>query len=144
MKQKNGLFIFLIILFILIIGFLLINNILNQSKELKKISYKEVLEKVNNKDDFTLVITSSSCSHCQSYKPKLEEITKKHNIDIYYIEIDKEKKREEFLEKFNLDGATPVTLFIKKGKETSILNRLEGDLEKEKVEERLKEMGFIK
>ena len=144
MKQKNNLFVFLIIIFILIIGFLLINNINNQPKKLTKITYKEIEKKVENKDDFILVISRTTCSHCQSYKPKLQEIVKKYNITIYYIDIDEEKKADEFLEKYNLDGATPVTIFIKNGKETSILNRLEGDLEIDKVEKRLKEMNFIK
>ena len=37
-----------------------------------------------------------------------------------------------------------MTLFINNGKETSILRRLEGDVEKDKIIERMKEMKFIK
>ena len=36
-----------------------------------------------------------------------------------------------------------MTLFFKKGKETSILNRIEGDLKDELIINKFKEMGFI-
>ena len=144
MKKKNNLFIGIIIIFILIICFLLLNNITNQKGELKKITYKEISEKVKNKDDFVLVVSRSNCSHCISYKPKVNEIAKNNNIIIYYIDYDEENNKDKFLKEFNLDGSTPITLFIKNGKETSVLNRLEGDLDSEKVIEKLKKMNFIK
>ena len=145
MKKKNNLFIGIIIIFILIVGFLLINNIINSSKtgELLKISYSEIKTKIKNKEDIILIVSRTSCSHCMSYKPKMEQIAKDYNLKIYYIDYDEEKEEEKFLEYFKLDGTTPITIFIKKGKETSILKRLEGDLEKEKELERLKEMKFI-
>ena len=144
MKKKNGLFIGIIIVFILILGFLIINNILNKEGELKKITYNEIKEKINNKEDFVLIVSRTTCSHCISYKPKVEQIAKKEKIIIYYIDYDEEKNQEKLLTELNLDGSTPITLFIKDGKETSVLNRLEGDLESDKVTERLKKMGFIK
>ena len=144
MKKKNNLFIGIIIIFILIICFLLLNNITNQKGELKKITYKEISEKVKNKDDFVLVVSRSNCSHCISYKPKVNEIAKNNNIIIYYIDYDEENNKDKFIKEFNLDGSTPITLFIKNGKETSVLNRLEGDLDSEKIIEKLKKMNFIK
>ena len=54
---------------------------------------------------------------------------------------DNDKK--EFLEKFNLNGSTPITLFINDGKETSILNRIEGETSKSKAVSKFKKMGFI-
>lgn len=144
MKKKNSLFIGIIIIFILILGFLIINNILNKEGELKKITYNEIKQKINNKEDFVLIVSRTTCSHCISYKPKVEQIAKKEGLIIYYIDYDEEKNQEKLLNELNLDGSTPITLFFKNGKETSVLNRLEGDLESNKVTERLKKMGFIK
>ena len=47
------------------------------------------------------------------------------------------------MDKFKLSGATPTTIFIKDGKEASLLNRLEGDLSESRVVEKFKKMGFI-
>lgn len=143
MKKKNNIFIGIIIIFILILVFLIINTINNKTGELKKITYKQIEEKVENKESFVLIVSRSNCSHCMSYKPKVEEIAKKNKIIIYYIDYDEEKNSTKFLEKYKLDGSTPITLFFKEGKETSILNRLEGDLDSDKVVERLKKMEFI-
>lgn len=144
MKKTNSLLIIVIIIFVLIITLLIINKPTNKEGELKKITYNEIKEKIKNKDDFILIISRSNCSHCQTYKPKIAEITKDYNIIAYYIDYDKEKEPEKFLEEFNLEAVTPTTIFIKNGKETSILNRMEGDLEKNKVIEKFKKMGFIK
>lgn len=144
MKKNNKLFGIAIVFLIIIMALLLINYI-NTPKEgnLISIKYKDIKEKINNKDSFILVVSQSTCSHCASYKPKLELIAKDYGIDIYYIDYDKDSSKEEFLDDFDLDGSTPITLFINDGKEKSLLNRLEGDISKEKAIEKFKKMGFI-
>ena len=145
-KLKKGKNITIIIILILIatLGIVLISNQSTSNGRLEKITYKKINEKLDNKEDFVLIVSRTDCSHCISYKPKVEQIAKKYNITVYYIDFDTEKKKEKFLKEFNLDGSTPITLFIRDGKETSVLNRLEGDLEEEKVIERFKKMKFIK
>ena len=105
----------------------------------------ELNKKVENKDSFIWVVSKSTCSHCASYKPKIETIVKEYGIDVYYIDFDDEDEntQKEFLDKFDLDGSTPITLFFKKGSEVSVLNRIEGDLPEEKVISTFKKMGFI-
>ena len=132
------------LIIISIAGIVLISNITASNGTLQKINYKELTKKINNKENFVLIVSRTDCSHCMSYKPKVKQIAKDYNLIIYYIDFDEEKNKEKFLKEYNLDGSTPITLFIKNGKETSLLNRLEGDLEEEKVIERLKKMGFIK
>ena len=144
MKDNNKLFIIIITTLILIISFLLINKISNSNKgALKPISFKEIKEKIKNKEDFILIVSQSTCSHCASYKPKVKQITKKYGIIVYYIDIDLEKEEEKAIKELNLPQSTPMTLFYIKGKETSILNRLEGDLGTEKVINQFKKLGFI-
>ena len=106
---------------------------------------KVIEEKIDNKDSFILVVSQSTCTHCATYKPKLEKISKKYNIDIFDIDYDLENKKtqKEFLEEFDLDGSTPITIFIKDGKQTNLFDRLEGDVSESKAIEKFKEMGFI-
>ena len=147
MKNNNKVFIGIIILFIIIVASLLIINILNPKKgNLIALNYKQVQSKNKNKDSFILIASASTCSHCAEYKPKLIKIAKEYKINIYYIDYDLEssKDQKEFLSNNKLNGSTPITLFIQNGKQTSIFDRLEGDVSKEKVVEKLKKLGFIK
>lgn len=147
MKNNNKVFIGIIILFIIIVASLLIINILNPKKgNLIALNYKQVQSKIKNKDSFILIASASTCSHCAEYKPKLIKIAKEYKINIYYIDYDLEssKDQKEFLNNNKLNGSTPITLFIQNGKQTSIFDRLEGDVSKEKVVEKLKKLGFIK
>ena len=144
MKKRRNIIIVISLIIISIAGIVLISNITASNGTLQKINYKELTKKINNKENFVLIVSRTDCSHCMSYKPKVKQIAKDYNLIIYYIDFDEEKNKEKFLKEYNLDGSTPITLFIKNGKETSLLNRLEGDLEEEKVIERLKKMGFIK
>ncbi len=147
MKKNNKTFISIIIIFIAILSILLINYTLTPKEgSLTNITYKEIQEKLNNKEDFILVISKSNCSHCATYKPKLTTIAKDYNIDIYYINYDLETKNDQkdLFKKLNFNKATPTTMFFRKGKETSLMDRLEGDLSSNKVIEKFKKMGFIK
>lgn len=145
MKNKQSIITILIIILILGSSFLLLNTMANskQKGELKKITYEEINKKIANEDNFILIVSQSTCSHCATYKPKIEQICEDYKIDVYYIDYDLEKNKKEFLEKFDLNGATPTTVFFQKGKEKSIFNRIEGDLSKQSVIETFKKMGFI-
>jgi predicted bacteriocin transport accessory protein len=147
MNKRSNIFFIAIIALIIIIAILLIINIINPKKgELISLNYEQLSKKIDNKDNFILVVSQSTCSHCATYKPKLKTIAKNYNIDIYYIDYDKETEEIEkkFLNDYNLDGSTPITIFIKKGKQTNLFDRLEGDVSKEKAIAKFKKMGFIK
>ena len=143
LKKTKNIIIIVILILIATLGIIFISSKTANGK-LEKINYKTVKEKMSKKEDFVLIVSRTDCSHCISYKPKVKQIAEDYNLTIYYIDYDDEKNKDKFLEEFNLDGSTPITLFIKNGKQTSVLNRLEGDLETEKVIERLKKMNFIK
>ena len=147
MKNTNKI-IYIIPIIIIIISFILINNITNKdnNNDLIELKYTQILEKMNNKESFVLVVSRTTCSHCIDYKPKLKEITNLYDIDIYYIDYDKEsnKNQEKFFNDFDLDGSTPITIFIKKGKQTNLFDRIEGDVDKKRVIKKLKELKYIK
>ncbi|MBQ8681294.1 MAG: thioredoxin family protein [Bacilli bacterium] len=144
MKKEKKILTIAIILLIAILAILLINNLNKKTVgELKKITYEELTEKQANEEDFILIVSTSTCSHCATYKPKVKEITKEYGITVYYIDYDKISDYKDFLNKYNLTGATPTTLFFKDGEEKSLLNRIEGDLSTEIIIKKFKKMGFI-
>ena len=136
-KKKN--IIIISISTILLIG-IIVFLILNNNSNLKRIDYEKVSEMINNKKDFVLCISRSTCTHCDDYKPKLKEVADKYGITIYYIDIDKETKdnQTKFNDLIAFDGSTPTTVFIKDGEEKTTANRIEGDVSKSKIEEKLK------
>ncbi len=118
----------------------------NTSKKFVKLNYKEFKEKVDNGDSFVLCVSRTTCSHCNDYKPKLLEVSNKYDVMIYYIEIDEFSNSEVdyFKDSFGFDGSTPITMFIKDGKEGTTGSRIEGDVSMERIVSKLKTNGFIK
>ena len=144
MKREKNILTYAIITLIAIITILIIYNITkNPTGALKEIKYSKIIEKIENKENFILIISQSTCSHCATYKPKVEKIAKDYDIIVYYIDIDKEHNKEKILEELNLSGSTPMTLFFENGKEKSILNRIEGDLSPKRIINQFQKMGFI-
>ncbi len=146
MKNKNLVMISSILL-IIIVASLLIISILNPRKgNLISLNYNEITNKAKKEESFILIVSRSTCSHCAEYKPKVESIAKKYNIDIYYTDYDLDTKdnQEKFLDEYKLDGSTPITIFIKNGKQTNLFDRIEGDVSKKTAIEKFKKLGFIK
>ena len=144
MKKEKKILTIVIIALIAIISILIINNLTKPAVgQLKEITYKDITEKIENNEDFILIVSQSTCSHCLTYKPKVEQIAEEYGITVYYIDYDLLSNKEEFLSELNLTGATPMTLFFENGKEKSVLNRIEGDLSSKTIKEKFIEMGFI-
>ena len=108
------------------------------------ISLDEVYEKLGQKDSFILTIGSASCSHCASFKPKMETVIKLHQVEVFYIDVSKlsEDDYKEFIQRMNFTG-TPTTIFFEDGKETAMSNRIEGDKDIEVIEAKMRKMGYI-
>ena len=82
MKKKNIIITSILIFTIsIILSYIFIVN----NNKLIKLSYTELIEKVENKDSFVLCVTATECIHCQEYKPKLKKISNKYDINIYYV-----------------------------------------------------------
>lgn len=143
MEKKKYLLIASILIVILgiIIGYFLFS----MNDNLVRLSYDEIMEKIDNKESFILCISRTTCSHCNVYKPKLRKVANKYDIKIYYTDVDKYSKNDlkDFNSKISFDGGTPTTLFIKDGKEKITATRIEGDVSIEKIVDKLKKNGFI-
>lgn len=141
--MKNKTIIILIIVFILIL--IPICVFLNKSN-LEKLSYDEVIAKLDNKEDFVLCVSASDCIHCKKYKPKLKEISNTYDIKIYYVDVDAftEEEYDNFKTRISFDGATPITIFFKDGEEKTTATRIEGNASTDKIINKLKKNGFIR
>ena len=134
------------ILIIIFIGVIIGYFIFNENNNLIKLDYKDIVNKIDNKESFVLCVSRTTCSHCQSYKPKLQKVANKYNIKIYYTDIDTYNKDElnDFNSRITFDGGTPITLFIKNGEEKTTATRIIGDVSSEKIIDKLKKNDFIK
>lgn len=143
--MNKKIFIISICSLILIILFVIAFNYYSRPR-LYELDVNQVKEKIDNKESFILCISATYCSHCKEYKPKLEDISKEYRMDIYYIDFDKysDKEQELFRNYVSFDGGTPVTLFIKNGEEETTVNRINGNVSKDKIISKFKSNGFIK
>ena len=114
-------------------------------KHLIELNYKELKEKVDNKESFILVVTKTTCSYCAEYKPVLKEVLYENDIYAYYIEQDllDNDERAKMNEIANVQE-TPTTIFIENGAESSTQSRFKGNQPKAEIITKLKAMGYIK
>ena len=114
-------------------------------KHLVEITVKELQEKIEKEETFILVITQTNCSHCEAFKPVLKDVFKEYDITGYELNTaniaDEEKDLYTDLVP-NVNG-TPTTVFFKKGEETTVTNRLVGEVKRDKVVSRLRSLGYI-
>lgn len=116
------------------------------NSNLEKIDYSEFTKLMNNKSTFILYIGSTTCHNCESFSPKFEEVINDYNIsNVKYIEIDKlnDDDKTNFNTTINVSG-TPTVVFIEDGEEKSMTNRINGNVDKEKIISRFKSNGYIK
>ena len=149
--KKNNIIIFIaFIVLISLIIILIVNNkdnnnkITNTNTGLKKLTFNEAKEKIENKEDFVLILSANGCSHCANYKPNALIVAEKYNINIYYLDIDVDNEdKNNILDYFNFDGATPTTIFLKEGKEVSIMERLVGETSRQNLINKLIKLKYI-
>lgn len=141
--MKKRVIILCSICILILIGALVADRIITNSY-LKQLKYDEVMEKIQNKESFILVVSQTTCSHCKEYKPVFKKILKKNNLTAYYIEYDllSDEEKKEFVKYINFDS-TPVTVFLKNGEETTTANRIVGSREEEYIIGKLKSNGYI-
>ena len=143
-KNNNLIWIIAIVILVLLVAFLIINKAISKG-DLVELTYDEFTEKIDNEESFVLCVSRTTCSHCATYKPKLENVAKDYGIDLYYIDIDKysEEEQDEFEKIINFNDSTPTTVFLKNGKETTASNRINGDVSTNRIIDKLKSNDFI-
>ncbi len=114
------------------------------SSNLKSLNFKGLNKMLNDKETFILYLTDESDGNV--LKKTLSKVSKENNITSYYLNTIKlnDDDLTSLKEKFTFDE-TNMILFIKEGREETVLSRID-DLyisEKELAQE-LKNQGFIK
>ena len=111
MSTKKKVMILVIFCLLILAGAVIADRMMGKSY-FNEISYDEIMEKIENKEDVVLLISQTTCSHCISYKPKLRDVANKHKLNIYYIDVDllEEDQLKELKSKISYTG-TPVTVF---------------------------------
>lgn len=149
MKKKILIFLGIILVVGAIIAIVYAAITLNKQQNLEdsyliELTYKELEEKINNKDSFVLVYTQTTCAHCHDYKPILKRTLAKVNLYAYEIVLDKLNKEEKakLNDIANVSG-TPTTIFIKDGQEINSSSRLVGIQQEEKLINKFKYLGYI-
>ncbi len=75
----------------------------------EKITQKEVIKKINNKETFYLYVGDSLCPWCRSVLEKSIEVAKEKKVDkIYYIEIWDDEGNEILRDKYELQDGKAV------------------------------------
>lgn len=143
MSTKKKVMILVIFCLLILAGAFIADRIMGKSY-FNEISFNDIMEKIENKEDVVLLISQTTCSHCISYKPKLKDVSNKYKLNIYYIDVDLlgEDEAKELKSKVNY-SSTPVTVFLKNGEEKTAANRINGDASKDKIVKKLKNNGFI-
>ena len=145
-KKEKIIMLISVISLIIIIGVIIFLNVNNQEEEnyFKELTFNEVMDKLDNKETFILVLSQTTCSHCALYKPKIESVAYDYKLYIYYLEVDliSDTQREELLKIIHYDG-TPTTVFFTEGEEKTAATRINGDASIEKITKKLKTNDFI-
>ena len=109
-----------------------------------EINYDEYSNMIENSEDFILYLGSANCSHCMDFKPTLEKVIKKYQLDVKYVDISLLSSKEYAVlkNKTKLQG-TPTVVFVKDGiVQTS--PKIVGALSYDKTVKIFKESGYIK
>ena len=144
MKVKTKIIILVSLCLVVLVAAIFGDKILSRSY-LVEVKSSEVIEMIKNKEDFVLLISQTTCSHCISYKPKLMDVANKYKLNIYYIDVDllNEDESKEFSSYIN-HSSTPVTVFIRNGEEKTAATRIVGNQSISTIKMKLKANGWIK
>ena len=140
--MKNKLIIIGVIILIVLFGIILYFSLKPTKNNIKTIIGSDLVEKLNQKETFILLVSQDGCSHCEEYKPILNRVLEENNKTAYEIEWKEIRNHDKLKNLFNING-TPTTIFINDGIEKTTINRLVGSTTYNDLKNKLKERGFI-
>lgn len=140
-KMKRNL---LKILFIVIIGLTVSGCSLENLSPIKEIEYKQLKEKINNKETFILEVIQTGCSHCEEFSPRLKSILNDNHLTAFSINLKNlsDDERKELNDITTIKG-TPTVVFFQKGQDQTA-HKIVGAVSNKIVTGHLKDLGYIK
>lgn len=87
---------------------------------LHKLSYSEYQEKIDNNESFIVIVSRTTCSHCQNFMPVAEDFANDESLPLYYIDTDDFtsdewtdlEKSNTFFKENSGNWGTPTTLVL--------------------------------
>ena len=153
--KKSDIVLILAVIIIIIVGAFVMKRtpieknyelplVLSGEAGLKKLTYAEYQEKVDNDESFVFIVERTSCSHCQNFMPVAEEFAKEEGVPMYYIDTDemseedwgKLPKSNTFFKKQKDNWGTP-TVIVLAGNEA--VSYIEGETTKDELKKLYKE-----
>ena len=131
------------IILLLVLGLTGCNSVAQKYTEPNLINYDEFMSKIDNKDTFTLLMWQTGCAHCEDFEPKLNNVIKKYNINMYSINMANldDTQYAKMKNKTFISG-TPTMVYIKDGVTQS--KKLVGDKTESDIIEFFKDFNIIK
>lgn len=92
---------------------------------LQQLTYQEYQEKIDNDEQFVVILERATCSHCVSFMPVAEGVAKENGVPMYYVDTDTFTEEDwatfetsnSYLKKNSGNWGTPTTL-VQAGSET--------------------------
>ena len=86
----------------------------------ENINYDSFMDKINNKENFLLLVWQTGCSHCEDFEPTIEEIIKEYDIKVYGLNLHElEGDEPDIVANKTLTHSTPTLVYFKDGKNES-------------------------
>jgi len=92
-EKKSNLLNYILVAFIVIMG-ASIFVMLRENSSIKEVSYQEYVEKKKSDDYSVFLLARDGCSHCQLYKPQVNEVARENNLTVYYLDVDNLSEEE--------------------------------------------------
>lgn len=128
---------------IILFSILLITGCEDRLKTYTEITFDEYEKMIENEETFILLIGQPNCSHCADFKPTIEKVIKKYQIEIKYMDISKLNDKEySILKNKTFVTGTPNIVFIKEGK-LDTRAKIKGAKSYDAVVNAFKKVGYI-
>ena len=106
---------------------------------LHQLTYAEYQEKIDNGDEFVVIVERATCSHCVTYMPIAKEFAEDEEVPMYYVDTDtfSEEDWNSFIKsntyfKKNEQWGTPTTIVLAGNEAVSYI---EGTTNSDRLEE---------
>ncbi len=113
---------------------------------LDQISVDEFVEKLGSKDTKIILVASLTCPHCTAVKPKINELAKKLDVEISYLELStltEEEQNKFYSSNEFLAEGTSIPLVIA-AKDNKVVDSFVGNIEQSEIESFIKKNLNIK
>ena len=149
--KKSDIFLIVGLVVVLIAGFVLMKGekyvpsyelplTLEGEVGLHQLTYAEYQEKIDNDEQFVVIIERATCSHCQTFMPIAEDFAKDEEVPLYYVDTDTFSEEDwegfeksiTFFKEANGNWGTPTTV-VQAGHET--VDHIQGATDADALEE---------